>query len=82
MGRRPRRRRALTDPAPDDLAAVFATGGTTGIAKGVCYSYRTLSAIAGNYVDLLDEDDRAEISIRSSLPPLRSPTSPDACASV
>ncbi len=47
----------LTEPAPDDLAAVFATGGTTGVAKGVCYSYRTLSAIAGNFVDLLDDAD-------------------------
>ena len=36
---------------------MFATGGTTGVAKGVCYSYRTLSAIAGNYVDLLDHSD-------------------------
>ena len=26
---------ALTEPAPDDLTAVFATGGTTGVAKGV-----------------------------------------------
>ena len=47
----------LVEPDPDDLSAVFATGGTTGVAKGVCYSYRTLSAIAGNYVELLDHSD-------------------------
>ena len=41
-------------PAPADLAVVFATGGTTGIPKGVCYSHRTLSAIVGDYVALLD----------------------------
>ncbi len=45
----------LTEPAPDALAAVFATGGTTGIAKGVCYSHRTLSAIVGNYVAMIDQ---------------------------
>ncbi len=48
---------ALTEPDGEDLSAVFATGGTTGVAKGVCYSYRTLSAIAGNYVELLDHSD-------------------------
>jgi fatty-acyl-CoA synthase len=47
----------LTEPPPDALAAIFATGGTTGIPKGVCFSYGTLSAIVGNYVDLLDHPD-------------------------
>ena len=46
----------LTEPLPDDLAAVFATGGTTGTPKGVCYTHRTLSAIVGNYVEMLDPD--------------------------
>ena len=57
VGRRPRRRGGARRTGADDLTAVFATGGTTGVAKGVCYSYRTLSAIAGNYVDLLDDPD-------------------------
>jgi acyl-CoA synthetase (AMP-forming)/AMP-acid ligase II len=48
---------SLTEPAADHLVAVFATGGTTGVPKGVCYSYRTLSAIAGNYVELADHPD-------------------------
>ncbi len=46
----------LSEPTPDALAAVFATGGTTGIPKGVCYSHRTLSAIVRNYVAMLDAD--------------------------
>jgi acyl-CoA synthetase (AMP-forming)/AMP-acid ligase II len=46
----------LGEPLPDDLAAVFATGGTTGTPKGVCYSHHTLSAIVGNYVEMLDPD--------------------------
>jgi acyl-CoA synthetase (AMP-forming)/AMP-acid ligase II len=51
---------ALGEPADDDLIAVFATGGTTGVSKGVCYSYRTLSAIAGNFVDLLADAEGAD----------------------
>ncbi|HSB86333.1 MAG TPA: AMP-binding protein, partial [Ilumatobacteraceae bacterium] len=50
-------RQAFADPPAEALAAVFATGGTTGIPKGVCYSHRTLSAIIGNYVALLDHAD-------------------------
>ena len=46
----------LTDPSPSHLAAVFATGGTTGAPKGVCYSHRTLSAIVGNYVEMIGPD--------------------------
>ena len=48
---------ALVEPPLDALAAIVATGGTTGIPKGVCFSYRTLSAIIGNFVDLLDHAD-------------------------
>jgi acyl-CoA synthetase (AMP-forming)/AMP-acid ligase II len=47
----------LPEPPADALAAVFATGGTTGIPKGVCYSHRTLSAIVADYVASLDHAD-------------------------
>ncbi|MGZ4672045.1 MAG: class I adenylate-forming enzyme family protein [Ilumatobacteraceae bacterium] len=46
----------LTELSLTDLAAVFATGGTTGTPKGVCYSHRTLSAIVGNYVEMIGPD--------------------------
>ena len=69
---------ALKEPAPDDLTPVFTTGGTTGVSEGVCYCYRTLSAIAGNYVDLLDNADVSIVTVRSSSRPPRSPTYQDA----
>jgi fatty-acyl-CoA synthase len=46
---------AFSEPPIDGLAAVFATGGTTGAPKGVCYSHRTLAAIVGNYVEMIDD---------------------------
>lgn len=46
----------LPQPPEHDLAAVFATGGTTGVPKGVCYRHRTLSAIVADFAQFLGHD--------------------------
>jgi acyl-CoA synthetase (AMP-forming)/AMP-acid ligase II len=42
---------------PDDVAAVFFTGGTTGRSKGAVFPHRNLLALAEAYVELMVEDD-------------------------
>ena len=46
----------LAEPAEHTLAAIFPTGGTTGVPKGVCFTRRTLSAIVANFARFFDHE--------------------------
>ena len=46
-----------TDGPDDELAAIFYTGGTTGAAKGVMHTHKSLSAMATNLVMSLQVDE-------------------------
>jgi acyl-CoA synthetase (AMP-forming)/AMP-acid ligase II len=47
----------LPQPGELALAAVFPTGGTTGVPKGVCFSHRTLGAIVANFAQFFAHDE-------------------------
>jgi acyl-CoA synthetase (AMP-forming)/AMP-acid ligase II len=45
-------RATATDPADRELAAIFTTGGTTGVPKGVAFTHERLAALVDTYAAL------------------------------
>ncbi len=58
----PRSKAPTLQPRPDDDAAIFFTGGTTGVPKGVVFRHRSLSALAEGYVELCSPDDTISLA--------------------